>query len=467
MSHPDRETLERFTLGRLPEAEARDLESHLSAGSDGCCERCLFEARETVPVADVATRESVRAFVRTVYRDQGPEDQPGVDERLDRVLVQASRRRFLLDREAALAPQLLRELERRPPAARREAIRTGRRYQLFGLAESLCELSRLEGFSDVVRALELAELAVEVADALDPTLYHPKAVVDQQALAQAFLGNARRVASDLYGAERSFQQALTTLPAGTGSEVVRAEVGGLLGSLRIDQARYEEARRVLQDALAVFQAWEEGESVARALLQLGICAGYSRALQEAVRHFERAAKILEGRGDERLLLHARHNVADFLVECGEPLEALARYDKTRPLYERFTDDPWVCLRRRWLEGRIHAGLGDATTARTAFEEVRGEAARRELAYELAMVSLELSILEIEEGEPTAVRRLAAELLPIFRSRELHRHALAAVHLFHHAAHTATVSSSLARDLIHYLQRARNNPYLQFELPEMA
>lgn len=464
MDHPNRETLNRFTLGRLPEPDALDVERHLAGGFGGCCERCLFAARETVPAGDVETRESVRAFVRAVYRQDASGEPPAEDEGLDRVLVHAARRRFLLDREAALAPELLRELERRPPAARREAIRTGRRYQLYGLAEALCELSRREGFSDVVRALELAELAVEVADALDPTLYHPKAVVDQQALARAFLGNARRVASDLYGAERAFQEALHTLPAGTGSEVVRAEIGGLLGSLRIDQARYDEAREVLQDALAVFQAWEEAESVARALLKLGVCSGYSHDLRGAVQHFTQAAEILEQEGDERLLLHARHNVADFLVECGEPLEALARYDETRPLYARFGDDPWVSLRRRWIEGRIHAALGDTATARTAFEEVRAEAARRELAYELAMVSLELAILELEEGNVPSVCRLSAELLPIFRSRELHRHALAAVHLFHHAAQTSTVSPSLARELLHYLQRARNNPYLQFDLP---
>ncbi|MFP3938988.1 MAG: tetratricopeptide repeat protein [Thermoanaerobaculia bacterium] len=465
MDHPSHETLHRFTLGHLPEPDAVEVESHLAGGSGGCCERCLFAARETVPAADAETRQSVEAFVRAVYRQESPADPPEKDDGLDRVLLQAARRRFLLDREAALAPELLRELERQPPAARREAIRTGRRYQLFGLAEALCELSRREGFSDVVRALELAELAVEVADSLDPALYHPKAVADQQALARAFLGNARRVASDLYGAERAFQEALHTVPAGTRSEVVRAEIGGLLGSLRIDQARYDEARRALQDALAVFQAWDEGESVARALLQLGICCGYSRDLPEAVRHFTRAAELLEAQGDDRLLLYARHNVADFLVEAGEPLEALARYDEARPLYDRFAGDPWVALRRRWLEGRIHAALGDSATARTAFDEVLGEAARRELAYELAMASLELAILELDEGNVAAVRRLAADLLPIFRSLELHRHALAAVHLFHHAAHTSTVSASLARDLVRYLQRARNNPYLQFDLPD--
>lgn len=271
MDHPSRETLHRFTLGRLPESDALEVSRHLAGGSGGCCEPCLFVAREAIPVSDAEILESVRAFVRAAYQQEQPSGPSTGEEGLGWILAQASRRRFLIDREADLAPKLLRELERLPPADRREAIRTTRRYQLHGLAETLCDLSRQEGFSDAARALELADLAVEVADALDPALYHPKAVADQRALARAFLGNARRVAADFHGADRSFQEALDTLAAGGGTEVVRAEIGGLLGSLRIDQDRYDEAHQVLQEALAIFQAWEDRQGVALVSLQLGIC----------------------------------------------------------------------------------------------------------------------------------------------------------------------------------------------------
>lgn len=123
------------------------------------------------------------------------------------------------------------------------------------------------------------------------------------------------------------------------------------------------------------------------------------------------------------------------------------------------------LRRRWLLGRIHAGLGDVETARAAFEEVRAGAAERELPYELAMVSLELAVLLLERGETAAARRLAGEMLPIFRSRELHTHAMAALYLFRHAAETETATAAFARAVARYLQRARNNPYLRFEPPQ--
>lgn len=480
MSHPSLDTLRRFVLAALPAREDRVVEAHLSgeaggpAGAEaGVCEICLFAARDLLPQAQFATEEGIRTFVDAVYRDDERPRKPRLppapggddSEHLwDRLASQALRRRFLLDCEAALAPVLIDELRRRLPGARQEAIRTSRRYQLYGLAERLAEASRAAGFSDAASALELAELGVAVADTLDPRLYPPELVADRRALCRAFLGNARRVASDLFGADGSFQEALAMLPLGTGNELPRADLWSLLGSLRIDQARYAEARRLLEEALEVFDAWEEPENVGRTLLQLGLCAGYAGAAEEAIATFERAAAVLDPLGDDRLTLYARHNVADWLVERGDALEALARFEKARPLYDRLGNDPWVVLRRRWLEGRIHARLGDLDNALAILEDVRAETDRRALAYEQAMVTLELAILHLDRGDLGTARELAAGLLPVFRSHELHRHALAALYLFDHATRreSAAATAALAREVLRYLHRARNNPYLRFE-----
>lgn len=493
MSHPDLESLRSFVLLDLAEPQDREIERHLAGSADdpdarngAVCEACLFAARELFPEAQFATEEGIRTFVDALYQDDdappgGPRTRrPGAGPSLRRrggrkgddpenlfgkLAQQAFRRRFFLDCEANLAPALMSELARRPRAARREAIRTGRRYQLYGLAEELCDASRAAAFDDVAHAVELAELAVEVADSLEPRLYPSKLIADRQALCRGVLGNARRVASDLFGADSAFQEARAMLPLGTRNELPRADLASLLGSLRVDQARYAEARRILGDALAVFERHEEPENVGRVLLQLGLCAGYSGAAGEAVRLFERAGELLEPLGDDRLTLYARHNLADWLVECGDALEALARYEKARPLYERLKHDPWVALRRRWLEGRIHAGLRDLSKAFSILEEVRTEAARRELGYEQAMVTLQLAILHLDRGDLAAVRELASELLPVFRSQELHRHALAALYLFDHVTReeNAAATATLAREILRYLHRARNNPYLRFEV----
>lgn len=465
VDHPSQETLRRFLLARLSDEEESGVGEHVRGGG-APCERCLFAARELLPEVDFGTGEAVRVFVRDLYLPDEVAREPG-DEALEQVIRQAFQVRFVLDREADLAPALVRELEARHPAARRETVRTAPRYQLWGLSEELGEASRRAAFTDVVRALELAELAVEVADALDVRLYLPRPLSDRQALARAFLGNARRVASDLFGADRAFHVGLRFLDDGTGADLHRADFSVLLASLRIDQARYSEARRLLEEARRVYEHEEETERVGRVLLQLGLCAGYSGDAREAVGLFARAEELLAASEDERLRLQARHNELLWLVEAGEGLEALARYERARPLYARFADDDTAELRRRWLEGRIHASLGDVETARTALEEVRETAGHRELAYEAAMVSLDLAILHLDRGDLAAVRRLAGELVPVFRSRDLHCHALAALTLFHEAARTESATAALAREVLRYLHRARNNPYLRFELPPAA
>lgn len=98
--------------------------------------------------------------------------------------------------------------------------------------------------------------------------------------------------------------------------------------------------------------------------------------------------------------------------------------------------------------------------------MRDEAARRELGYEHAMVTLELALLHLDRGDLAATRELAGGLLPVFRSHELHRHAVAALYLFERAARheSAAATAALARAVLAYLQRARNNPYLRFEAP---
>lgn len=457
MDHPAPETLRDFVLTRLLEADDARVEEHLGRG----CEACLFKARELLPLAEFKSRESIQAFVRVMHHKGDPVAADQAEGRLDEAIRQAVRRRFLLDCEAALTPELLRELEQRPPAKKRDVVRTAERYQLFGFVEGLCEASRAAGFSDVARALELAELAVAVADSLDPRIYLPVLTADQQALARAFLGNARRVGSDLFGADQAFHEGRPFLREGTKSPVVRAEFSSLHGSLLINEARYREARRVLEGAREAFETWGEPRDVGRVLLQLGFCAGYAGEAERAVELCSQAAEILDSVEDERLRLAAHHNLTDWMVETGDALEALARFQKAQPLYDRFPADPSVQLRRRWVQGRIHAGLGDFEVAREAFEEVRALAAGRGLAYELAMVSLEEAILYLNQGDFARVQDLAEELYPIFRSQDLHAHALAALYLFRDRARADKATVGFLQEIVRYLRRARHSPFLIF------
>ena len=66
-----------------------------------------------------------------------------------------------------------------------------------------------------------------------------------------------------------------------------------------------------------------------------------------------------------------------------------------------------------------------------------------------------------QGRAAETKRLAGEMLPIFRSREIHREAIAALLCFQRAAEMEQVTQSMIGEIASYLERARANPGLRF------
>ena len=415
------------------------------------CYRCLSTVRELMAEAEPSLREGLG---RLALPEELSDEE---DESLTIVLRQTDRRASVLQAERALAPELLTEIEARGPDARRDAIRLIPRYQLLGLVQHLVEESRREVFSDLARALELAELAVVTSGALDPRIYSAAIIADMRALSRACLGNARRVASDLHGAEAVFQDSLTFLQWGNPVSPVRADVWSLLGSLRIDQGRYIEAKTVLGDALRELERSGLEPERTKVRIKLANAHAYAADPGRAVLILQETIDDFTDEIDESLQCQAHHNLTSYLIDAGEPMEALARYEKARPLYEKHFQAPSLQMRRRWLEGRIYAALGDRDLARTAFEEVRTQAIEREQSYELAMVSLELALIHLHEGDTHRVQKLADEMNLIFRSNDLHRHALCAMGIFHWTARNDTATVGLVEATLTYLRRARTTP----------
>ncbi len=83
-------------------------------------------------------------------------------------------------------------------------------------------------------------------------------------------------------------------------------------------------------------------------------------------------------------------------------------------------------------------------------------------YDTALVSLELATIFAREGRTDAVKALARHMAPIFQAQGVHREALAALALFRQAAESEEVTADLARRLLDYLHRARQDPKLRFE-----
>ena len=109
-----------------------------------------------------------------------------------------------------------------------------------------------------------------------------------------------------------------------------------------------------------------------------------------------------------------------------------------------------------------AGLGRREEALESLARVRGYFHAEGIAYDYAVVSLELGTLLLEEGRAREVRELAEEMKWIFESQGLHQGALEALALFCHAAKAEQAQLGWVRRLVKFLYRAQVDLDFRFE-----
>jgi hypothetical protein len=112
------------------------------------------------------------------------------------------------------------------------------------------------------------------------------------------------------------------------------------------------------------------------------------------------------------------------------------------------------VRLDWLRGRVWAGLDRREEAVATLGRVRAYFHAERIAYDYAVVSVELGTLLLEEGRAREVRELAGEMMWIFKSQGIHAQALEALALFCHAAKAEQAGLDWARRLVKYLYRAQ-------------
>ena len=356
-----------------------------------------------------------------------------------------------------LAAQLWRRLRRYPPAQRRLLVEEAVEFRSWALCELVCEESVKTAADSADRALELAELALRVAE-LAPGEESWRWRL--QGYAWAHVGNARRVGSDLPAADAAFARAQQLWQAGAAGDpglLSEARLLDLEASLRRAQTRFREALELLDRALDA----EPGNLKQRLLLNKATVLEALGDFAGAIGVLRQAAPFIEAGGEPRLLYALLFNLAVNLC-------FLARYGEAETLLPRLRElatglaNNFDLLRLRWLEGRIAAGLGRRRDAVAALSAVREEFASLDIAYDVALVSLELAVLYLEAGRAAEVKKLARQMAPIFQAQGVSRQALAAFKLFRDAAEHEAVTLDLARKLVAYFHRAQHDPGLRFE-----
>jgi tetratricopeptide (TPR) repeat protein len=360
--------------------------------------------------------------------------------------------RAIAAERAAASPLLARLLEL-PAEQQASLLRSDARSCTWSVCDGLIDAIRELGFQDPGRALELARLGVEATERLDPATYGEERVNDLRARAWAVLGNAERIRSDFRSAENSFARAERLLKRGTGDPAEKAGVLLLKASLRGNQQRFREAFRLLDRVMAIARRCDDFQISGKAMIIRGFLLGLANDPEAAIRLLRDGIQMVEPRSEPRLLVAAHHNLTLYLAESGRYEEALQLLDRTRPLYVGL-GDRMNLLRLQWLEGKIATSMGDLDRAEVLLQEVRRELVERELGLDSALLSLDLARIYARQRRGVEMRKLAEEMLPIFKSRDIHREAIAALLVFQKAAEMERVTLGLVQELSDYLKECR-------------
>lgn len=278
---------------------------------------------------------------------------------------------------------------------------------------------------------------------------------------EPFVANALRVCGKLAAAGESFARAGEQWNRGEGGD----PAGLLDGARRLDleasllrlTGRFAEAQDLLDRALAASPL----EAVARLLIKKATTHTRAGDYEFALEVLRQAESRIDVEREPRLpwVLHFNRGVAFCHLDRYEDAERLL------PLVEALAADLRTALdgvRTLWLKGRTLAGLGRREEAIAALMQVRRYFLDEKMAFDFALVSVELATLFLEQGRTRLAKEIAEEMLWIFKGERVHQEALAALALFCQAVEAEEAQADWTRRLVKYLYRAQYNPHLQFD-----
>jgi tetratricopeptide (TPR) repeat protein len=226
------------------------------------------------------------------------------------------------------------------------------------------------------------------------------------------------------------------------------------------QGRFAEAVDLLDQAIVLYREVNEPHFQGRSLITKGLVLQYAGETDLAADDFRNGLFLIHPANEPRLVLIAHYGLIHCANDNGRYAEARSLIQEARPVWNQ-VGKQLDLVRLRWLEGKVSLGLGQHHLAEQAFLEVRNEFIAAEIAHDVALASLDLAGIYARQGRLAEVKRLAAEMLPIFQARDVPRETLAALICFQQAAEMEQITLSMVEEVAAYLKTASHTPGLVF------
>jgi len=435
--HPSAAELDRFLLGEMSPRQAAPVISHLLTG----CPRC---------------REAMVPLSSLVFATgPTPEEVPSSGAEYDFPMFKAfatARQYAAVNKERSgdrpafqRSPVSLEALPANPPKQTAQER-----------CEALIERCRTLRYSDPEGMVLSASLAVNLAQQALSKQGESADLIDLEARAWAELGNAHRVADDMVEAEATLSRALIRSGEGTGDPLLLARIMDLTASLYIDQRRFQEARQLLDSVYAIYQHTGDTQAAARTFISRGLASNRAFDPEEAIGFLAEGIRRIDPTHDPKLILAAVHGLLWSLVDAGRDVQANWLLAEARPLYEAH-GERFDRLPQLWLEGRIASHLGQDEKAETILLRVREEYRDSDIAYDVALVSLDLATLWLRQGRTAEIKSLLDETIAILNAKHLQREALGALLMLKKAFESDQATAALVRTATIELSRLERSP----------
>jgi tetratricopeptide (TPR) repeat protein len=488
--HPDPILLERFMRNEVEGSERRWIVRHLIAG----CSRCVAVTSRLWSLGDPPEAQAAPATPATPANDAPWSLEPGPPSAsaaaagpagakeaygdLFERLADVGRR---IEAERARAPRLAAELLASPPQDRAALL-----ARPACLTPAVCGLlldrSRDAAPGDPAAALRAADLAVAVAEELDPVACGAIVARGLRVRAWAHLAQARRLGEDLDGAEWALAVA-ESLASGigrrTGSGAATAagaaggpgsRVGNARGAVPLEPAEWAEllvfkaglfadrgdlqgADRLLARAAELFHAGAEPRRAGRTLVQEGLILAELGDRERAAELLRAGVDLLDPAAEPALVAANLYRLATLLrgiateaaaATPGTPtptastpracgIEALQLVERARVLYRELGDSAAEAYLSR-LQGQIEAALGKLEDAAATLRAATAALAEHGLGREAALAQIELALVLLRLGRAAEIHRLGLDLRPVKQARDKSWPWAAALLVFQVTAH---------------------------------